>query len=376
MGEISYDDHVWRRVSKAGKQFVQSLLNPDPNTRPSAQEALRLPWLVSFRKRQLEQHPLDANLCKTAFKSLIRFASYPLLRKAALMVISFRTAEVEKLKLQRIFLWLDEECSGELRCEDLYRLIETFGDTSIMPRERFRQVFESIDQDRSGFIHHMEFLAATIESVVKPSGRLLDQAFDHLDADSSGFISAANLMELLGERYTVNDVKEILVEGFKSLDMEPQPQVSREDFLRMMEKVGFPSPFEDVLKWQSTRKLNVDMLEELNHLPSAPPLAKKLSISEALAASSSSSNMILSIQAEPLGAIREEGDRESKQSSVASMDTKSVDSKQSSVTSVEDAVIADDDVKHKSSVKVGGDEAVSTTTMEERKVDSEEKAAS
>ena len=40
---LSFDDRYWKNVSPLAKDFVKSLMNPDPVTRLSAAEALRHP---------------------------------------------------------------------------------------------------------------------------------------------------------------------------------------------------------------------------------------------------------------------------------------------------------------------------------------------
>ena len=48
---------------------------------------------------------------------------------------------------------------------------------------------------------YREFVAATLEANGQLSQEKLAEAFDRLDSDNSGFITKANLKELLGEDY-------------------------------------------------------------------------------------------------------------------------------------------------------------------------------
>ncbi|KAK2757071.1 hypothetical protein FQN54_005040 [Arachnomyces sp. PD_36] len=45
-GHIVFHERYWRDVSDDAKNFIVSLLQPDPNRRPSSQEALKHTWLV------------------------------------------------------------------------------------------------------------------------------------------------------------------------------------------------------------------------------------------------------------------------------------------------------------------------------------------
>jgi calcium/calmodulin-dependent protein kinase I len=45
-GNIEFMDIYWEHVSNEAKEFVRTLLQPDPTKRPTAEEALALPWMV------------------------------------------------------------------------------------------------------------------------------------------------------------------------------------------------------------------------------------------------------------------------------------------------------------------------------------------
>jgi len=55
---------------------------------------------------------------------------------------------------------------------------------------------------------YTEFLAATVEAKGLNLETELLEAFDRMDADDSGYISEANLRELLGTAYKPNEVSD------------------------------------------------------------------------------------------------------------------------------------------------------------------------
>ena len=57
-------------------------------------------------------------------------------------------------------------------------------------------IAHGMDVDESGRIGYTEFLAATVEAHGVAKKEQLSEAFDRLDADDSGFISANNLKEV------------------------------------------------------------------------------------------------------------------------------------------------------------------------------------
>ena len=85
MEDVSFAGREWANVSGSAKKFVMRLLNKDPNKRPTANEALRDPWLLcacQTRKDRLE--PLDL----TVVQRLQRFAQANLLQRTILELVA------------------------------------------------------------------------------------------------------------------------------------------------------------------------------------------------------------------------------------------------------------------------------------------------
>jgi serine/threonine protein kinase len=55
IGKFNFDGKVWESVSDNAKNFIRSLLTYDPARRPSAEEALLIPWIA-----QVEETKIDA----------------------------------------------------------------------------------------------------------------------------------------------------------------------------------------------------------------------------------------------------------------------------------------------------------------------------
>jgi Ca2+-binding EF-hand superfamily protein len=243
-GRVVYNEKVWCRLSLEALQFTKALLTFDPEKRPSAKETLELPWLANYQKRRRAvMDGKDGKLFgKEVCDSLIRFASYPPLKRAALMVVSHHVKERDTRELRNMFLTLDEDHSGELTFEEMFNMIRKYSVTPIS-EDYFRNVFDQMDHEKTGKVHYMEFLAATLESRVKISGQLLNQAFDHLDVESNGIISIENMQQLLGRNFTRADVEGLIKEGLHHCHCgEHDAIVTRADFIQMMGDAQLPSP--------------------------------------------------------------------------------------------------------------------------------------
>ena len=85
--------------------------------------------------------------------------------------------------------------------------------------------------DGSGRIRYTEFLAATIEAQGAISEERLAEAFDRLDTDDSGKISAENLTEILGKDFPREEIDQIIAEAKVTKDN----QISYAEFLSLWE---------------------------------------------------------------------------------------------------------------------------------------------
>ena len=86
--------------------------------------------------------------------------------------------------------------------------------------------------DNTGRINYLEFLAATVPKAVLGDETRLRHAFDRLDADSSGFISKANLRELMGCDYEEANVTSMIA----SADIKNNGRIDFEEFLELMKE--------------------------------------------------------------------------------------------------------------------------------------------
>lgn len=104
--------------------------------------------------------------------------------------------------------------------------------------------------DGTGRIRYTEFLAATIEAQGAISEERLAEAFDRLDCDDSGFISADNLVELLGKDFPRDEIDSIINEA----DLTKDNKISYSEFLTLWEN-----------KHEMDRNEQLNLLGQRNH---------------------------------------------------------------------------------------------------------------
>lgn len=104
--------------------------------------------------------------------------------------------------------------------------------------------------DGTGKIRYTEFLAATIEAHGAISEERLAEAFDRLDSDDSGYISAENLIEILGQGFPKEEIDEII----KEADLTKDNQISYAEFLHLWEERH------EQERWQQLEMLGKDAM--------------------------------------------------------------------------------------------------------------------
>ena len=221
-GRYHFSSRRWKYVSAEAKQFVKTLLRRHPEKRPTANEALELPWLSQpFESSAPELEHLD-----NIQAAIQAFSSYPTLKKLALMVVAYKSTAEEIGFLRNIFGKYDVSNDGEIQLDEFKAaLLENYEYTD----EEMETMFRGIDIDGSGKVHYIEFLAATIEAHGNLDEERLAEAFDRLDSDDSGIITIDNLKEFLGDDLPDSYLEEVIEEA----DIDSDNTISYEEFLAM-----------------------------------------------------------------------------------------------------------------------------------------------
>jgi len=249
-GKYSFSGRRWSKISKKGRDFISSLLIRDASARPTADQALKHPWLVaggggtpSFNSRATlhRRHSSEAiggsvfgSLNKTPFQpfssqicsSIERYSNYNWMHRLALMVIAYRYTGQETTHLRRIFTSYDVDVNGTVEVGELRNAFVLHGKYS---EEEIDQLFLALDMNGSGKISWTEFLASTIETKGRISEEEFSSAFEHLDFDKNGYISTSDLREIIGRDLPQNIIDQIIDES----DIIGDNKIWKDEFLAL-----------------------------------------------------------------------------------------------------------------------------------------------
>lgn len=105
--------------------------------------------------------------------------------------------------LRSSFEVIDHEKNGYITATELQDVMKA----SSMKTTDVERIFRGIDQDQSGQVDYVEFLAAAMEQRTYVDEEKMQEAFETFDQEGSGFITHENLMEIMGGDFEASTVR-------------------------------------------------------------------------------------------------------------------------------------------------------------------------
>ncbi|GAB4823735.1 hypothetical protein N2152v2_010781 [Parachlorella kessleri] len=233
---LDFESAPWDAVSGEAKAFVQSLLQRDPDLRPTAEEALAHSWLHGLKSKE------DVPLGRSIVQRLQRFGTYGRLKQLALRAIASHLPRDSCLveDLRGLFLELDPSDTGHVHFVRLQQEMEG-GHFNLSPREK-QQLLALVEQDGSGNITFHDFVTALMDwGQVQASGEwdlLVERAFEALDVDCSGHIGPEDLEALLcgdyGCEQSWDEVPDSMNAVLREADLDRDGKIDLGDFRQLL----------------------------------------------------------------------------------------------------------------------------------------------
>ena len=220
---------AWEKISPAAKKFVASLLQMDPNDRPTAREALDSEWIQTMVSSSDVQ---ESTTLKEQRKS--RKAVSQLKRMAIQLLAQDLLVDDDAMELRNEFEKYDTDCEGHIQLRGFRTVLEEhttissssiesmFADPSLdmtsaisysdfiikvlADRDRnmtdkTAETLDSLDVEGIRKVHKDE-LPEALEGVL--SAELLDEMLKGVAADNEGRVSTIELLEMLDKSLTTH----------------------------------------------------------------------------------------------------------------------------------------------------------------------------
>lgn len=233
-----------RDVSAQARNLLEHMLQHDPPSRIPAADALMHPFILIFCNDFLGPHTAGIEFDLDIVSKLRRFAKAPRLMKVALLTMTHLSDHDRGLlQIKHNFRTLDSDGDGEISLADLALGLSVH---EIEAPPDLDQMFAACDCNSSGRLTFQEFVSSQFSPDLIDE-RLCHEAFNLLDTDSKGQLSARDLQNVcrsyplekcekmvsqadpIGKGYFDFDDFHRFLRGDEAVDAEPPRKLARHD---------------------------------------------------------------------------------------------------------------------------------------------------
>jgi len=209
---------VWSGVSDCAKDLIVQLLQYNSQDRPTCQQALQHPCLMTTEKRKSYQ-------MSHVMTNMSRFASQTAIRRAAATIAVYVGTQNGKHEqwLHDHFSELDIDGSGTISEAEL---LHVMCDTLKISEEEGQNIFQRLDTDGDRELHHSEFVAAVLGEAILSRQQSVRDVFNCFDSDGDGCILLDDLVGVLGETFCGENTEDI----FRELDKNGDKTIDQTEF--------------------------------------------------------------------------------------------------------------------------------------------------
>ena len=229
--QIDYESPKMQALSPEGVDFLQKLLEKNPDKRISSAQALEHIWI----KKYAPHTKVNKAFSKKIYNNLAKFRETSQLSSAVVTFITNYLMNDDELKLlKKLFFELDVKGVGVITKEELFKgMEECFG--SKITREEAEEIFSNIDYDNNGTISFDEFVKAAIDKKKLLTDEKLKAAFALFDRNGDGDIEANELKEVIGDDSNIDN--SVWLQMIQEVDLDGNGVIDFEEFKDMMRKL-------------------------------------------------------------------------------------------------------------------------------------------
>ena len=191
------NDSFWRnKASLESRDFIDKLLDPSPQSRLTAQEALAHPWLeVGGFKHGEGLGDDDVHLDNQTLERFRLFCTMSATEQAMMTLVAEAMPPADEVVLRELFLSIDSNNNGVISWEEMEAVLLN-SDADSQTVRQIHTLFQetSVDMCEKNSVVYTEFLAATMDHRFLHDKRLLHQSFRNADVGNSGIVDVTELI--------------------------------------------------------------------------------------------------------------------------------------------------------------------------------------
>lgn len=186
---VKFPKHA--KLSDPLKDFILTLLNKEPNQRPTAKEALQHPWVSGKTKLS------DEAVGREVLSFLSQFKNESRLKKALADVVIHYAPKKDIEKLEKMFRSVDNDGDGEVTVDELAKVLEAMGYYSQDAKQQAAHIMQQCDDNGDGKLSFKEFTHVHASMQLSSDDMLIHTCFSVMDENGDGSISVTELQDAL-----------------------------------------------------------------------------------------------------------------------------------------------------------------------------------
>lgn len=207
------------------------MLAKNPEERISAEEALSHPWLTTGAGT-----PLTKSNMQVEMQVINNLQSFHFKNKLKAVVYTYIASQLysnrDKDNLMKVFKEMDKDGDGVIQKSELMHVFNNYS-ASRLSESEIEKILQLVDTNGSGHIDFTEFLVAASNEEKMLQEQRLQNAFNYLDADHSGYITIEEVKAFLdGTNETNDEIKKI----FDEVDENGDGHISKQEFVQLLLK--------------------------------------------------------------------------------------------------------------------------------------------
>ncbi|OMP02015.1 hypothetical protein CCACVL1_02942 [Corchorus capsularis] len=255
-GDYNFDERTWKNISSSAKHLISSLLQVDPDRRPSAEQLLAHPWVIGDSAKQeqmdaevvsrLQSFNARRKLRAAAIASVL--SSKVLLRTKKLRSL-LGSHDLSKEEIDNLKINFKKICAqgDNATLPEFEQVLKAMNMSSLLPLAT--RIFDLFDSNRDGTVDMREIVCGFSTLRNSKGDDALRLCFEMYDTDRSGCITKeelASMLRALPDDCLPADITEPgkLDEIFDRMDANSDGKVTFDEFKAAMQR---DSSLQDVL---------------------------------------------------------------------------------------------------------------------------------
>ena len=226
--EPNFDVEALNDVSDDCKDLIKQLLEKDSNKRIKARDALKHPFFttgINIGNLFKGKHKENNAILKSFYKRRTQEIQEKKVSKFKDMVMAYITLNFsekeEEKKAREIFMEMSGGDNHFLIRKNTFvkRMSSIYKNES---KEKIEELFDNIDEDKSGNIEYEELMRALIDKKKLLNDKNLREAFNFFDKDKNGSISWSEISEVIYPNGQIP--KEIMKDFMKEIGQKDEDE--------------------------------------------------------------------------------------------------------------------------------------------------------